>query len=285
MESFLFVKLNMSISQRQDLTFFNDNSIISDKVLNSPSSYLSIISHIQGTSPTWLVNSLIENGLFGTASLVNNDLNQKLNNRSEVYFISFIQPQEFYNKNCKKNGIDLSILKNFKYIDCFSDLFTKTITNPINAHDQITRLFDDIIKKITASSSSKKIIFIEAPELLLLSTNLTSNQLLTIITKINNLCRQLYIIVPQDSPQLVDLSNTNEKDPVFKISEFLVKLYHRSQLNLNLQPLSTGRANDITGCLTISQGCIPFEIDTLKVLEKEYIFHISKESSVKLFFR
>lgn len=271
-------------SQRQDLVFFNDNSIIPQQVLANSQSYLSIISYLQGTSPTWLVDSLIENALLGTGTLVNNDLNVKTPNRSEVFFVSFNHSQDFYNKNCKKNGIDLSNLSNFKFIDCFSNLFTKLITTPQDCFGQFKKLMDDILKQVQASKAQSKVIFIESPELLLLSSNITSDQFLFEILKLNRLAKQMFIITPQDS-LLIDLSISSDQDPVFKISDFLTKLYHRSNLNLNLQPLSTGRANDITGCLTISKGLIPYELANLQVIEKEYIYHISKEFSIKLFFR
>lgn len=276
----------MATSQQQDLVFFNDNSLISNAILKSPSSHCSIISHVQGTSPTWLINSLLENSLIGTACLVNNDLNRKIPNRSEVYFISFSHPKDFYIKNCKKNGLDLSLLSNFKFIDCFSDLFSNKIKNPSKASSEVTNLFKNIIDEVQASANSEKVIFIESIEILLSSTNTKSIELLKQCFEINKLCRQLFVIVAQDYPQIVDLSASMPQDSVFKITDFLLKLYHRSQLNLNLQPLPTGRANDITGCITISKGAIPYEIlEGVKVIEKEYIYYVNKESNIKLFFR
>ncbi|CUM54560.1 uncharacterized protein AC631_05346 [Debaryomyces fabryi] len=276
----------MATSQQQDLVFFNDNSLISNGILKSSSSHCSIISHVQGTSPTWLINSLLENSLIGTACLVNNDLNRKIPDRSEVYFISFSHPKDFYIKNCKKNGLDLSLLSNFKFIDCFSDLFLNKIKNPNKASGEVSKLFENIINEINASGNTNKVIFIESIEILLAATNIESKELLKQCFKINKLCRQLFVIVAQDYPQVIDLSASIPQDSVFKISDFLLKLYHRSQLNLNLQPLPTGRANDITGCITISKGAIPYEnIEGVEVIEKEYIYYVNKESSIKLFFR
>lgn len=273
----------MSSPQIQDLILYDDNSLIPDSVLNSLSSYLSVISHLQGTSPIWLITSLIENSINGTASLVNKDLNLKVPNRSRVFFVSFMKPKDFYVKSSKKNGIDLSITPNFEFIDCFSDLYTKQIPDPANASSLVCSVFESIISTIEKSAATKKIVFIESPELLLFSTNIDSSVLLSYLNRINKLCRQLFVIIPQDSP-LIDWSSANKQDPVFKFADFLSKLYHRSNINLNLQPLSTGRAKDITGCLTIAKGSLPYDIK-LKVLEKEYVYHVSKESSVKLFFR
>lgn len=276
----------MATSQKQDLIFFNDNSIISDEILKSPSAHCSVISHLQGTSPTWLINSLLENALIGTAGLVNNDLTRKIPNRSEVYFISFSNSKDFYTKNCKKNGLDLSLVPNFKFIDCFSDLFIKLIKNPSKSTNEVLKLFDQIINEIELSANSNKVIFIESLEILLSSTNINSNELLFQCFRINKLCRQMFVICAQDYPQLVDLSASVPEDSVFKITDFLLKLYYRSNLNLNLQPLPTGRANDITGCLTISKGAVPYQsVEGIEVIEKEYIYYVNKESNIKLFLR
>lgn len=274
----------MSSNQNQDLVFFQNNSLIAHEILNTPSSSLSIISHQQGTSPTWLINSLIENALIGTAGLINKDLMVKEKNRSQVYMISFLNNDEFYIRNCKKNGLDLNSQSNFHFIDCFSDLFTSKIQSLEHSRDLINKLFLEIKLEISKNIDEKKIIFIEWPELLLLATDVLVNDLVFHLLDINKLCRQLFVISPQDI-QVIDTQFNNTYDTEFKITDFLTKLYFRSQLNINLQPLVTGRANDITGSLTVSKGTIPYHNINLKIIEKEYIYHITKESSVKLFLR
>lgn len=272
-------------SPKQDLIVYNDNSIISEKILESNQSYLSIISHIQGTAPTWLVNSLIENGLQGTSTLITNESPSKINGRSEVVFISFSHPELFYIKNCKKNGLELSNMKNFHYIDCFTDLFTKIIKNVNEPANDIKAMFANISSQIQKIQNSKIVIFFENPLILLQATTLTSNELLYYIFQLNKLCRNLFIITNQDQSSIIDLSTSNHSDPVFKASDFLVKLYHRSQLNIHLKPLETGRANDITGCLIISHGAVNYDIENLFVREQEYIFNLTKDANVSLFYR
>lgn len=271
----------MSSPQNQDLVFHNDGSLTSDSVLNSLDSYLSIISHTQGTSPAWLLNSLIENALIGTASLVNTDLKKTIK-RSHVYVISFLHLEDFFISNCKRNGLDLSLVPNFTFIDCFTNLFSD-ISTPQNASEQVKKLFDlKILPQI--KQDQKNVILVEFPEFLLSSTSITSNELLGHLSKVNKACQQMYTVVSQDS-QVVDLSASNPLDPVYKTTDFLVKLYHRSFININLKPLPTGRAKDITGCLTISRGTHPYNVGSLVVTEREYIYLVTKEGSVKLFFR
>ncbi|RLV92021.1 Elongator complex protein 6 [Spathaspora sp. JA1] len=271
----------MSTNQpQQDLIFFTDNSLIPNDVISSQDSYLSVITHVLGTSPTWLINSLIENALVGTSSIVNTDL-KRIDNRSNVIVASFSQPQEFYVKNCKKNGLDLGNNDRFQFMDCFSMLFTKLITKPEDAKLEIDGLFDKIVK---LARESNTVIFIEAPEILLYATNATSGDILFNLHKLQKKCRQLFVISSKDYPQYLDFDASNPQDVSFKSSDFLIKLHHKSSLNVTLEPLSTGRAKDITGSITISRGSIPYDI-TAKVCEREYIYHITKDSNVKLYYR
>lgn len=256
---------------KQDLVFYDDSSIISERLLKSNHSHLSIISHTQGTGPLWLVNSILEEAITVR--------------RAEVVFISFSHPEEFYIKHCKKNGLELSSQKNFHYIDYFTNLFTDIIKNPTDLLIDVQRLFQKISDKVQQIKSSNIIIFIEDPLILLQGTTLSAEKLLVYLFHLNKLCRNLYFITPQDSSTIFDMSSTNPADPLFKNTEFLLKLYHRSQLNIHIKPLETGRANDITGSLTISRGVLDYAIENLNVKEQEYIFNLSRDSNFSLFFR
>lgn len=275
----------MTSTQQQDLSIFKDNSIISDHVLSSPNSYLTLISHVEGTQPTWFVNSLIESSLQGTSALINKDLNKKTINRSELYMISFLNNEDYYVRNLKKNGLDLTRESKFKFIDCFTDLFTKIITDPDNSIADIDRLFESIHKQISTSKSDKKIIILESPEILLTSTNISSIKLNNLILKLNRLCRNLYIITSHDHPQVVDVGNQDINDPSFETTDFLIKLHHKTNINIHFEPLTTGRADDITGILTVSKGSLPFKETSIAINEKSYTYNVSKESNIKIYFR
>lgn len=274
----------MSGNQEQDLVFFRDNSIISDAVLESGNSYLSTIAYIEGTQPTWLVNSLIENGLCGTGSLVNKDLKASRTRATEVVCISFSNNLEFFSKGCKKNGLDLTRERNFKFIDCFTDLFTKLITNPGNSTTEVKALFENIYTQIKKSPNTKRIIFIENPEFLLAATSISSIELSNYLLKLNRLCSLMFVISCHTFPQIVDTTVNDPHDPVFKTSDFLTKLHQRTHLNIYVEPLTTGRAKDITGIITISKGSIPFEPKII-IDEKSYTYNLTKESNIKLYFR
>lgn len=261
----------------QDLIFFKDNSLISNDILKSQYSYLSTITYHSSTTPTWLINSLIETSLIGTASLVNTDL-KRIQGRSKVSVISFIHNKEQYIQNCKKN-IDLEYNgKNFKFVDYFTGLFTELIKNPEDASKDIGKLFD-------IDFNEDGVVFLENPEILLYGTNLTSDELLFNIIKLNRKCQQLFVISLKGE-QVINYEALLPTDPGFKVSDFLIKLFHRSQMNISLQPLNTGRAKDITGSLTISKGTVPYyKLPNLKINEREYVYNITKDSQIKLYYR
>lgn len=275
----------MASVQKHYLSLFDDNSIIPESILESEQSYLSIVSHNIGTSPFWLLSSLIENGLIGTASTINKDLTPKNAQDTNVVFISFLNNEDFYVSNSKKSGIDLLINPNFIFIDLFLNLFSKRLKDPKNASQDVETIFDEVKRVIQSCRHKKRIVFIESPEFLLSSTNLAPNQLVKHLFDINKLCNLLIVTSAQDSPQFVNTMAYDHNDPSFKITDFLLKLYHRSNININMQPLPTGRAKDITGCLTVTKGSRPLEMQGLRVYEKEYMYHIGKELGIDIYMR
>ena len=271
------ITLNLDIALEMDthqtLEFHKDGSLISPAILESANLFLSIITQAPETSASWLVNHLVENALQGTSSLGHNLT--RIPNRAEVFYISFMHSQDFYVTNCKKNGMDLLAAKNFHFVDCFSELFLKLIPNPSSADGSVDDLFSDIKKKISAVSGPV-VVFLEAPEFLLSSTTISTNFLLAQIAKINKVVQEVIVVVnPVPEYQIVDVD-----DPAFKATDFLNKLYYKSFLNVSLSPLPTGRAKDITGRLAITRGIIQSD-----VVEREYVYLLSKEGSIRLMYR
>ncbi|OBA21164.1 hypothetical protein METBIDRAFT_78212 [Metschnikowia bicuspidata var. bicuspidata NRRL YB-4993] len=269
--------------QQQDLVFFDDNSLISEKSFAPHNHVLHVITHSDSTQPAWLVHSLIETCLVGTASLVNRDLSPTLTPKALVTYVSFLHTEEFLIKNCRKLGLDLGTASDFHFVDCFQDLFSKIITHPSEAKNEVGDMFSQITKKLQADPNGNKVVIVHSPEILLAATHILSNDLIHHLQNINRSCNTLFVVSNTDS-SLIDLSSSNPSDPVFRITDFYVKLHHKSSLNVNLLPLATGKAKDITGSLIISKGALPYD-DSVSVLEKEYVFHMSKEANVKIFFR
>lgn len=261
-------------TQQQDLVFFEDNTLLSPSDIASNN--LHVISHVEETKATWLVNTIIENSLVGLANLVNREL--RLPAASHVTIVSFLNPKSFYVNSCRKYGLDLSKSPNFHFIDCLSGLFTKHITP--NTAGIPRRLFDSIHSEI---EQKKGLVLLEAPEILLQATDSTADDLLFQIHRIQRAADRLIVITKVDGP-LIDLSSSIPTDPVYKTTDFLVKLLHKSSMNVSLSPLATGKAQDVTGCLTVARGARFQDLKT-PVAEREYVYHIARDGSVKIFYR
>lgn len=258
------------MSQKQDLTLFQDGSIL--PVAQLKQNILCLITSSHGTHPSWLVNALIENALFDTCYL-NHDKAEKYE-KAEVVVISFMNDKETYARNLKKIGVETE-KSNFTFIDLFTDFFLNHLTVK-----QIIEEFERIDALLAKKSSAQpKCVFIEGIEFLLSATSITPYQLLQYLFKFNSHPATSLFLISSIDKELITVKQNSQDTPEFKNLDFLTKLFHRSNIILNLKPLETGRAKDVTGTLTITNGGIPSS-----VLEKEYLFLVSKDST-KLFYR
>lgn len=294
----------MTSRQKQDLTLFSDNTLISPQLLQSqhytPS--LALITAIQGTSPLWLTNALTEQLLFGKCRLnssesiatansnatstftatstrgpVSNEaIDEKLQNSREsstkVVYISFSNNLNYYAYYFKRTtGIDLNSngngnsLLNDKYffINCFDDLFTTLLNNDISEESVVKFFTTHILDKIASIASTNEnndiVVFLENPEFLLSSTSITPYSLLKLIHKLQKLAQLTFIINSIDQP-LIDFNTYNDTQSIeFKVTKLLSHLVHRCNLVINVKPLSTGRADDVTGNVTVSRGLLELQ--------------------------
>lgn len=282
--------------QQQDLVIFNDNSVFSEKLFQDYNSS-TLITHVQGTSDSWLITGLIENLLVGSCYINNkttgslstgSSYNIRSNPRSNVIFGSFMNNAQFYNKNLVKfMKMDIT---NTARNNCFKfvDLMDYTINNHTESVSEIFKPIHEQIKLLKSNSSHnndthKKInIIIEAPEILLqVKEDASAIDLireLHLLQKLGN----VILSISSDEP-LIDYSEF-ESDVSTKHAVLLSSLIHKSNLLISLRPLSTGRADDITGELKIHKACVGLE-DGLEIIEKSYLYNINKESTVKLFFK
>lgn len=268
-------------TSEQDLALFADHSILPDSYLQLKPSQLGTIGHVQGTSAAWLISSLIENAILGTASTTNRDINKRIPNRAHVVYISFTNTKSFVVKNGKKNGMNLDTEKNFTFLDCLTDLFAKHIQDPANSKEMIERLFLELRTSIEKVQHGLRLIIIENPEILLAATNYDPNGLIHFILSLQAISNSVFVVINAE-PSLIDFDADLGEGVISKITDFFVKLFHKSCININLLPLATGRAEDITGCLTISRGALP---SPTAVAENEFVYNITKDSNVKLYFR
>ncbi|CAK9441034.1 uncharacterized protein LODBEIA_P49030 [Lodderomyces beijingensis] len=258
--------------QSQELYFFKNQTLTPDSSRDAP--FLTTITYDQSTSASWLVNALVECTLLGTASSVHKELKQPY--QKKVVLVSFLHDEQFFIRNCRRNGVDLSRSQSFTFVDYFTDLFEK-ITDATDP-GQVGRLFD-----FNSVDLANSVVLIEAPEVLLYSTAISSDELLFQLLKVNNRSPHMYLVCAKDSPQFVNYQVSDFLNPAYKITDFLTKLLFRSNMNVTLEPLATGRANDITGSLTVAKGAIPYM--GAAIYEREYVYKVTKELNVKVFYR
>lgn len=278
----------MNLNQNQDFALFSDNSILPAATINQNGSLTCTkIGYVQGTSPAWLLVSLIENSIARSASLINRDLVRgDMSKKPAVVFVSFLHPRDFYTKLVKRVGLDLDSESSFHYVDCFTDLFTDSIKNPANARDSILNMFrvkvSDVLNKLQTQGI---ILFIESPETLLYCTDISASDLSQCMFSIASLANKVFVVCAQTEAPMISDTALQPDDAYYKLADFLVKLTYQSHICAHLEPLATGRAVDITGCLTICRGSLPMTFSTPLLVEREYVYHVSNDMAVSLSFR
>lgn len=242
--------------QEQELTFYSDNI----HSLISPQKSLTLILHEPSNYPSWLNIGIAQ---------------QSLSNNNECYLSP--QSPSYSKKPCP------TFLYSFSETEqTYSKYVVKYITQNKEMFNFISFLADssisedkwniDLCKKIEKSletSASTPTVILENPELLLsIIPDLTIPKLLSQIMEIQKVAT-LYII-----------SSTTS----INSSDFINSLLHRSSIIISLTALTTGRADDITGILSISKGPVHDCVKSKKLCDRQYAYFVST-NNVKLYYK
>lgn len=240
--------------QPQDFSLFKTGEVIPQGLIDSKIFRSCFVyTDTQGTSSSWLTTCFVENLIFGTCYINKDASSFKTskfsikNPRSRVIIVSFLHGISFYNKTWVKYlGVDPSFQGNENL--GFFDLST--------AEAPVDKLFKPVIAALKSSTLPCTVI-LDHPELYFLTNRCSINEFMTQISYLNSLTNIL--ISTSADANLIDLHETDPSTITHRQTEFLTKLYHRSQMILSLRPLETGRADDVTGTITVSKGSISFE--------------------------
>ncbi|KAI0462791.1 hypothetical protein LJB42_003592 [Komagataella kurtzmanii] len=268
--------------QAQDFSLFRSGEVI-PQALTDSKTFRSCFTYTdtQGTSSSWLTTCFVENLIFGTCN-INKDANSfktskfsLKNPRSRVVIVSFLHGISFYNKTWVKY---LGVESSFQGDENLSFFDLSTAEAPVD------KLFKPVIAALKSSALPCTLI-LDHPELYFLTNQCSINEFMSQISYINSLANVL--VSTFADANLIDLNETDSSTITHRQTEFLTKLYHRSQGILSLRPLETGRADDVTGTMTVSKGSISFEDEAknLEINEQQYLYLVNKEGSVKVFFR
>lgn len=254
-----------------DLQFFNNGRISlpfekSGKSLNLVTSTLEV-------SPLWLVDVLA------------NRIKEE-NPDSQTILVTFQNKTSLHEKGLRRQGTDLSIVKkaSFTFMDLSQDLYTAQSTD--FKHTTLETLLQKINSAIRKTSEDQDIkpsppnIILENPDILLSSGNFTGLELAKFIYNIQKSAGCVYLFCNADEP-LIDVDSPLGEEQ----STFLTQVGHQSALAVSLRPLNTGRADDVTGVIRVSQG--PRVVSGgFEATEGEYLYLVSGDNNnVKLFYR
>ncbi|OEJ86378.1 Elongator complex protein 6 [Hanseniaspora osmophila] len=261
--------------QKQDLIVFQDFSILPNNNLKN----LVLLTYSLGTSPAWLIQALLEAVIFGEALSLNersgeragfsNDINS---NDTGITLASFVHNQDYMEKHIfnKLKVQKTKSEKELKMVDLTTSL-------------QIEKL-SLIVEKIIENSNNTKTLILEQPEILLatmssLDANALNQQL------VDPLFEAFDTVVVVSNLDFYSPFPRSSKDLQF--NKFVQNVFYKSLVNLNIKPLSTGRANDVTGTLSIVKGGdsgVNTNDKSQNVVENEYLFFTQRETT-KLFYR
>lgn len=249
--------------QQQDLAIYDGSRITTDTI-----GQLNLILSAESTKPTWLNVGLVESCLLDRSYLSTATQHAKYTldaPKASVIFASFVNDTNVYARQFKRFiGLDLD------HINCAQFKFISFLK------DGADNWFETIQREV-AKLRGPITIFLEDPEFALYLTDTSVDGVLKSLNSLNK-STNLYLIMPLDKPVLDYSEIQDDLSTVYMT--FLMKLIHRSHLILSLRPLTTGRADDVTGELIINRGLIGEAI-----MEREYIYLVSKDGNTKLFYR
>lgn len=246
--------------QEQELSFYQGNI----HSLIAPENSISLILHEPANYPSWLISGIIQQSISS-----NNEcyLSQQSpaypKTPSSTFFYSFSETEQTYSKYFLKY-----ITQNKSLFQFISPLTDSTISIESWNKSIITKVKETKTKDLTP------VVILESPELLLsIIPGLTIPKLLTQIMEIQKYAT-LYIALS------TDLINS---------SELVISLLHRSSIILSLTSLTTGRADDISGVLSISKGPIHNEdinkkLVSFKIADRQFVYFVSA-NGVKLYYK
>lgn len=275
------------MSQRQDLVIFSDQSII--PTIEDESHRMFLITSTASCGPQWLVNALVETHAKGVSVSLNTSsspvASPQHNPNSMTTILSLAHDKNYYTSNLSKLKVNAN---QYNIIDCLTDFVMTTMTKfQNNKVKLLTSLVDSL------SNDTRQMIILEQPELLLsLVPGLTSDELWThFVNPIWQKCRLLVISSAIDMFQdgnINEPENMNNRD-CLEFQRFVMSCHYKSSVILNLRPLSTGHAKDITGTLKVAKGGSDWNqfnnnsSNNIHVIENEYLY-LTEKDSTRLFY-
>ncbi|SCU98733.1 LAMI_0F16028g1_1 [Lachancea mirantina] len=270
----------MSNVQNQDLRVFSDHSVLSKHLFKSSfKHHLILVTHKNGTSPSWLINALVETHIFGAPVYLNEsqrsvwDKHAANDGEKAISVASFYHDADYFTSAFAKLKLDPSRYRVLDFLTNFA------VRSDEKSSDQ---LLQEIIDAVGQSGTDT--VILEQPELLMPLLDLGSDELhFKLISPLARKVSLLIIVMNTEGYEHNDIAEYQRRDAT-ELTRFAMACFHKSTAVLGLKPLESGRADDVTGILRVSRGPALAKSFPVHVVENEYLF-LTKKGSTKLFYR
>ncbi|KAF7924687.1 uncharacterized protein EAE97_010638 [Botrytis byssoidea] len=266
--------------------------------LSLPSeSSLILLTGVLGAGTNWLLLRYLSS-IFSPGAEKNGEGGAEGEGEVKVVFLSFMRDMGFWREGARKINLDLDKLtqqSRFLFLDGLSSLHLPQTQPPTpGAGTPLTSpllpsISNLLTKAITSLSSSpgKIILILDSPDFLIASTptpETATQELHSLLLSLRSLppIHSTITTLSIDTPLLTPHPQT---PLATNTSAFTTTLAHEADLILSTRLLDTGAARDVSGVLRITAGGNPSEDGKEGVEEKELLYFVGGDGSVRVFER
>jgi elongator complex protein 6 len=238
----------------KDLALFDNHNVIPDS-----GGVLTAITHRVPTSPVWFIDSIVQKVLHegGTAIVA-----------------TFVHRKSVHLKGIKR-GSDVDTTR-LRILDLSDKLFSRETNGGFRTAPGDILLGE--IAKAMPETNEKCIVVIEGLDIVVGSGMWDALTARSFVIDVGRAASAGTFVTCHVDSEFVHSESLISEEHL----NFATSLLHLAACVIDLAPLSTGRAHDVTGVLRVSRGP-RISSDDSQVSEGEYLYHVG--DSIKLFYR
>ncbi|CCK70387.1 Elongator subunit ELP6 KNAG_0E01200 [Huiozyma naganishii CBS 8797] len=268
----------MPAVQRQELVLYSDHSVFGDVLLDGSHRRLACVTATMAAQPLWLLAQLVEaatsvnRGGGGSAAA------------SSVVVASFAHDATHFQAALQRAKVPPT---SCLVVDWLTD-FVVGAAAPSRVAERGGRIkwLHALLEEIppvapVSGDDHRSMVLLEQPEVLLsLIEGLTADELLHhFILPLQRRCGLLVVC------SAVDPAGESPEGPhAVEWRRFVTSLLYMSTINLQLQPLATGHARDVTGVLHVTKGAMAPADGVKTHCVEASLFYLTEKDSTKLFY-
>ncbi|KAK8099386.1 uncharacterized protein PG998_012627 [Apiospora kogelbergensis] len=272
-----------------------------------PEASLIVLTGVLGASTNWLVQRYLCRFLATTAADRNaqrtavgeegDSSNPDDGDSASVVLVSFLRDYAFWKEGAGRIGVDLDASSKkgkFVFVDGLSKLFSggpsaHGVSSPADAsgkvlsnstlHELRKQLAEAVTQLRQQSQSSKIVLILDSPDLLLAATGktMTGAALQDLLLDIREEVHSSIVTLAADEPLLSAQTTTLEKEH----AAFAISFAHAADMIISLRMLDTGTAKDVSGVLRVTQRSASANAGE----DRELLYFIAGDGGVRVFER